>query len=120
MSRFFLTLIVATVILLTVAYSSLGQPWLVVCPSFFFLTLILLLFGTGLIFVYLYRFDRQDLFVHIYLLSMVVKLLAYGAYNFFMVMEDEAGAVANVAWFMIVYLIFTVLEIVFLYRKISR
>jgi hypothetical protein len=118
--RFFLMLAAATLILVAAAYGSLGQPWLVALPSFFFQTLILLLFGTGLIFVYLYRFDRQDLFVHIYLLSMVVKLMAYGAYNFFMVMEDEGGAVINVAWFMIVYLIFTVLEIVFLYPKVSR
>ena len=120
MIRFFLTLAAATVILVAAAYGSLGQSWLVEFPSFFFQTLILLLFGTGLIFVYLYRFNRQDLFVHIYLLSMVVKLMAYGAYNFFIVMEDKGGAAANVAWFMIVYLIFTILEIAFLYRKISR
>ena len=106
--------------MMAVAYGSVGQPWLNELPSYFFQTLILLLFGTGLLYIYLYRFNRQDLFVHIYLLSMVVKLLAYGAYNFFMIIDDEAGAVSNVSWFMLLYLIFTLLEIVFLYNKISR
>ncbi len=119
MIRFFLTLAAAALLLVAAAYGSLGQSWLKTLPSYFFQTLILLLFGTGMLYIYLYRFNRQDLFVHIYLLSMVVKLLAYGAYNFFMIMDDEAGAVANVAWFMLLYLIFTLLEIVFLYRKIS-
>jgi hypothetical protein len=118
--RFFLTLAAAALLLVTAAYGSLGQPWFQALPSYFFQTLILLLFGTGMLYIYLYRFNRQDLFVHIYLLSMVVKLLAYGVYNFFMIMDDEGGAVANVAWFMLLYLIFTLLEIVFLYRKISR
>jgi hypothetical protein len=110
----------SALLLVAVAYGSVGQAWLKELPSYFFQTLILLLFGTGLLYIYLYRFNRQDLFVHIYLLSMVVKLLAYGAYNFFMIIDDEAGAVANVSWFMLLYLIFTLLEIVFLYRKISR
>ena len=110
----------SALLMMAVAYGSVGQPWLNELPSYFFQTLILLLFGTGLLYIYLYRFNRQDLFVHIYLLSMVVKLLAYGAYNFFMIIDDEAGAVSNVSWFMLLYLIFTLLEIVFLYNKISR
>lgn len=110
----------SALLMMAVAYGSVGQPWLNELPSYFFQTLILLLFGTGLLYIYLYRFNRQDLFVHIYLLSMVVKLLAYGAYNFFMIIDDEAGAVSNVSWFMLLYLIFTLLEIVFLYKKISR
>ena len=110
----------SALLLVAVAYGSVGQHWLNELPSYFFQTLILLLFGTGLIYAYLHRFDRQDLFVHIYLMSMVVKLLAYGAYNFFMIMDDEEGAIANVSWFMLLYLIFTFLEIVFLYKKISR
>lgn len=120
MIRFFLALAVASLVLVVAAYGLLGQPWLETLPSYFYQTLLLLLFGTGLIYVYLFRFNRQDLFVHIYLLSMVVKLLAYGAYNFFMITGDQAGAVANVGWFMLLYLIYTGLEIIFLYRKISR
>jgi hypothetical protein len=101
-------------------YVLLGNDWVQALPSYYTQTLILLLFGTIVLYVYLFRFERQDLFVHVYLLSMVVKLLAYGAYNFFVIIEDENGAVANVVWFMVVYLIFTLLEIAFLYRKVSK
>lgn len=51
---------------------------------------------------------------------MAVKLLAYGVYNFVMIAEDPSEAVSNVIWFMVLYLIFTVLEIGFLYRKVSK
>jgi hypothetical protein len=48
---------------------------------------------------------------------MAVKFLAYGAYNFVMILEDKIGAVQNVIWFMLLYLTFTALEILFLFRK---
>jgi hypothetical protein len=51
---------------------------------------------------------------------MAVKLIAYGAYNFVMILDDKAGATQNVVWFGVLYLIFTALEIGFLYRRISR
>ena len=121
MIRFILTLFFAAVLMVAAAWLIAHNQWGVnSLPSFFYQTLIFLLFGTCVVFVYLYKFDKPDYFVHLYLLSMVVKLLAYGAYNFFVVIEDEAQAVPNVVWFMIVYFVFTLIEIVFLYRKISR
>jgi hypothetical protein len=110
----------ATLLLLLAAWVTMDQQWITILPSFFYQTLIFLFFGTGLLFIYLYRFDKPDFFVQLYLLTMAVKLLAYGAYNFFMVLEDKMGARQNVVWFMILYFIFTVLEIGFLYRKISN
>lgn len=50
---------------------------------------------------------------------MAVKLVAYGAYNLLMILKDKSGAAENVVFFMILYLVFTTLEIVFLYRKIT-
>jgi fucose 4-O-acetylase-like acetyltransferase len=87
-------------------------------PSYFIETLILLVFSTGLIFVYLYR-SASALFVQLYLLTMAVKILAYGAYNAAIILKDKPGATENVVFFMIVYFIFTALEILFLYRKVS-
>jgi hypothetical protein len=89
-------------------------------PSFFYQTLVFLVFGTALIYRYLYKLDKPDIFVQLYLLTMMVKFLAYGAYMLFVILEDRPSAAPNVAFFMIVYFIFTVLEIVFLYRKIMR
>jgi hypothetical protein len=94
--------------------------WLPTLPSYFYQSLIFLVFGTSVLFVYLYRFNKPDFFVHLYLLSMAVKLIAYGAYNFVMILDDKAGATQNVVWFGVLYLIFTALEIGFLYRRISR
>lgn len=119
MIRFFLALLVVSLILIILVWVAADSHWISM-PSFFFQTTILLLFGTGLLFVYLYKFDKPDFFVQLYLLTMAVKLLAYGGYNFFMITEDREGASYNVIWFMTLYFIFTALEVGFLYRKISR
>lgn len=114
------------VVLLALAVAVAGGTWLlhvngnVAWPSFFTETLILLIFSTALIFGYLYRSDKPDFFVQLYLLSMVVKLVAYGAYMFVVILDDAPGAVANVVFFMATYFIFTVAEIAFLHRKITR
>jgi len=89
-------------------------------PSYFVQTLLFLVFSTGLLFVYLYRSGSAGYFVQLYLLSMAIKLLAYGAYNLIIIRSDPSGAIPNVVFFMLVYFIFTLLEIAFLYRKISR
>jgi hypothetical protein len=96
------------------------QHLLSTLPSYFYQTLIFLLFGTSVLFVYLYRFNKPDFFIQLYLLSMAVKLIAYGAYNFVMILDDKGGATENVVWFGLLYFIFTALEIGFLYRRITR
>ena len=120
MIRFFLALLVVALLLLLATWVMVTQQWIKALPSFYFQTMIFLLFGTGLLYIYLHRFNRPDFFVQLYLLTMAVKLLAYGAYNFFMIMEDEPGAVHNVVWFMLLYFVFTGVEIGFLYQKISK
>ena len=62
---------------------------------------------------------RQELFVQFYLLSIAVKVLAYLAFVFFIVLKDRSSAFPNVVFFMTTYVTFTVLEIVFLFPKIS-
>ena len=51
---------------------------------------------------------------------MAVKLLGYGAYVFYMIMADSAGAVNNVALFLLFYVTLTAMEIIFLYAKIQK
>ena len=105
-------MLIVALALSAVAWVSADSCWIAALPSFFFQTTIFLLFGTGLLYVYLYRFNKPDFFIQLYLLTMAVKLLAYGAYNFFMIIEDKQGAVKNVVWFMTLYFIFTALEMV--------
>jgi hypothetical protein len=90
-----------------------------VLPTFFYQTLILVFFTTTVVFVYLYRAIKPLYFVQLYLLTMSVKIIAYGVYVYFMITGDRDGALANVVFFLACYVIFTILEITFLYRKIS-
>jgi len=89
-------------------------------PSFFVLTLLILLAATALSFALLYRSRNPSAFLQSYLLSTTLKLLGYGAYNLIVVFTDRAAATANVLFFMLTYLVFTVMEIAFLYLKFSR
>jgi hypothetical protein len=98
------------------------KTWISGLPSFLHESTWLVAFITTIIFVYLYRLHRlgkPGIFVQFYLLSMVVKLLACFAYTILIILEDRPGAVANVVYLLIVYFLYTALEITFLYRRIS-
>lgn len=95
------------------------QGWLPAIPSFLFETTWFVGFTTSVIFVYLYRSKNPSFFVQLYLLSMAVKLMAYFGYALFMILDDRQGAVPNVLYFLIIYFLFTIIEIAFLYRRIS-
>lgn len=120
MIRFFIVLLVTGGVLAAGGMMATHEHIVSALPSYFFQTLVFLVFSTGLIYVYLYRASAPGFFVQLYLLTMAVKLLAYGAYNFVVILRDKPGAVANVTFFMIAYGLFTALEIGFLYRKITR
>ncbi len=88
-------------------------------PSFLYFTTGLVAFLTTVIFAYLYSMDEPSMFVRFYLLSLVVKILAALAYCVVMVLKDSDGRTVNVVYFLVVYLAFTALEIILLYRKID-
>ena len=96
------------------------QGWIPTTPTFLFETTWLVSLVTAIIFVYLYRAAKGPSFVQFYLLSLVVKLLACFAYTLLMILEDRAAALVNVVYFLALYLLFTAVEITFLYRRISR
>lgn len=91
-------------------------------PLFFYQTIGLLFIST----VGLYKFlvdmkrDKPELFVHMYLATLGIKLIAFAGYLVFMVKRQPEMAVENVVLFMIGYVIFTALETVFLHRFVSR
>jgi hypothetical protein len=98
---------------------SVRLDWIAAAPSYYLQSLILLSTFTLVIYRYLDRLKSPEMFVQIYLLSMAVKLLGYGAYVVMMIVGDKAGANKNVLFFLVLYLIFTALEVIFLYRKIA-
>ena len=104
------------------AFVTVGYLVFDTLPLFFYQTVGLLFIAT----VGLYKLlidmkrDRPDLFVHLYLATLGIKLIAYAAYLVFMVKRQPEMSVENVVFFMIGYVIFTALETVFLYRFVSR
>ena len=91
-------------------------------PEYFYRTVVFLFICTAGLFRFLLRTKQQrpDFFVQFYLATMVVKLIAYGAYLFVVITSLTENAVADVAVFMVVYFIFTAIEIGFLYRQVNR
>lgn len=120
MIRFFVVLLVTALAIAGLTILALHLSWIDALPSFFYQILLFLVFATFVVFRYLYKADKPDFFVQLYLLTMVVKFIAYGVFNLIVILEDRPGAPHNVAFFIIIYLFFTALEVAFLYRKISR
>ncbi|RAW03348.1 hypothetical protein [Pseudochryseolinea flava] len=118
MTKFFIALLSSAILIATgCLVGSAEAYWLV--PSYFLETLLLLAFATGFLYIYLDR-AAKDMFVQMYLLTITVKILAFGAYILIIVLSDQAHALGNVVFFMVAYSVFTALEIVFLYRKKTR
>ena len=91
-------------------------------PSYLYQTIALLFIGTIGIYFFLVdvKKNRPDYFVPLYIATQFVKILAYGSYMLFVVWDQSAEAVNHVMIFMITYLLFTAVEIIFLYRKVTR
>ncbi len=91
-------------------------------PSYALQSLILLFLATSGLYYFLKKTKQQqpDIFPQLYLLTIAVKLLAYGAYLGLVIWDDRSGAFANVVFFLVVYVIFTVFEIAFLWRQLNR
>ncbi len=95
------------------------RGWIAEVPSYMYFSTWVMAFITTIIFVYLYNLNRPTLFVQFYLLSLAIKVMAALAYCLVMVLKDPQGSAANVSYFFALYVVFTALEIVLLYRKIG-
>jgi len=120
MIRFVVVLLVAATVTGGLTILARNLSWIDALPSFFYQTILFLLFATSVVFRYLFRIEKPDFFVRLYLLTLALKIVVYGVYNLIVILEDRSGAARNVAFFMIIYVLFTALEVIFLYRKISR
>ena len=119
MIRFVAVVLAVAISVALLVLVSVSMGWIDAAPSYYLQSLIILAAFTVVIYRYLDRLKSPEIFVQIYLLSMGVKLLAYGVYVVLMIMDDKPGANDNVVFFLILYVIFTALEVVFLYRKIA-
>jgi len=87
-------------------------------PSFLILILTVLASATWLAYFFMRRARRED-FVRNYMLTIVLKLLAGGIFISILIYADKPGAHANVILFMTAYLLFTGLEVGFLFRNLG-
>ena len=115
MLKFLITLSVSTIAILV------ALLWGKIPLAFGYQTLIFLFLTTAGLYHFLLKTkqDRPDYFVQIYLLTMVVKIIASSAYLFVMVL-GLANPALDVVFFMGVYIVFTALEIAFLYTRVNR
>lgn len=116
--------IFSTVVLITILLScvSIGAQyhWFNTIPSYFIEIIFFLGISTAVIFRFLIRPSLAPYFTQAYLLSIVLKMLGYGAFILVIIFKDRSGAFGNALVFIISYLLFTALEVGFLFARINR
>jgi hypothetical protein len=116
--RFFVVLLLTAGVIVAAVHIGVAEGYFSQ-PTFFWKSLIFLTFSTAMIFVYLYKANNPGFFLQLYLLTMVVKLLAYCAFCLVMILTDKRSAIGNAVFFMSTYFVFTVIEIAFLFKRIN-
>jgi len=89
-------------------------------PSFAPEIVLFLGISTIVIFYFLIKHAQSPSFTQAYLVSMVLKMLTYAAFMLVIIFSDKAGAVANAVLFLVAYLLFTALEVGFLFTAVNR
>lgn len=118
MIRFLIGLLMLALFISGCLFGALRLGWIGHIPSYYVEILIFVFLTTLILFSYLYRAAPGPHFVQLYLLTMGLKLLGYGAFGLIIILSDREGAASNAALFIITYLAYTALEVAFLYRKI--
>jgi hypothetical protein len=88
-------------------------------PSFLKLILGALAITTWLVYFFMERADKEN-FIRNYLLTIVIKLLAGGIFISAIIYTDLERAESNAITFMAAYLLFTGLEVGFLFKKFNQ
>jgi hypothetical protein len=83
--------------------------------SYLFSIIFFLGLSTWLVFFFMNRKIQPEAFIKNYLLSIVLKLLAGGLFIAVIIVTDKPFANSNAILFMAGYLLFTALEVVFLF-----
>ena len=88
-------------------------------PSYLFLIVGMLALATFIVYFFIERTESEN-FIKNYLLTIVLKLLAGGIFISVIIYTDLESAESNAISFMAAYLLFTVLEVAFLFKKFSK
>ncbi len=117
MLRFFIATVLLTLTLFVALYVAQSQKWIASFPSFALEILFFLASSTLIIFYILIRRNEPESFTQSYLLSIALKILVYGTFIFILIFMDSSGATLNTAFFIASYILFTALEVTFLFKS---
>jgi hypothetical protein len=115
--RFSIATILLTVLLFAALYMAQVQGWINRFPSFAVEILFFLASSTLIIFYILIRRNEPESFTQSYLLSIALKILFYGVFIFILIFMDSPGATLNTAFFIVAYVLYTALEVAFLFKR---
>lgn len=115
MLKFIITLSLATLLILSLALWGVEQQL-----TFLYQSLIFLFLTTIGLFRFLLKTkeERPEYFVQLFLLTLVIKLIAASVY-LFIIVQSQAEPAPDVVFFLAVYIVYTGLEITFLYRRVD-
>ena len=119
MGRFLITVIIVSAVLLGFSMLAVSRDW-ISQPSYLYEILAFSAVTAVILFAFIYRIRNPGIFIQLYLLTMVVKMLGSGIFIFIVTLNDRPGAASNVAFFLLSYIIFTGLEVGFLYHEKAR
>ena len=111
-----------TISLVTLTVLAGGYSWGGELPTYFYQSAFLLFVSTTALYYYLLKIKevRPNFFVQFYLISIMLKLVAYGTYLGVITWHDTEHAAINIVFFLVIYVFYTALEVGFLWWKISR
>ena len=121
MLKFIVAISVASFCLVAFIYFGQSLEWFEIIPSYTWQIVAFLAFSTLVIFYYLSQssFSEPQAFTQIYLLSIALKIVAYAIFILVIILQDKPGAVGNALLFIAAYLLFTLIEVVFLFNKMN-
>jgi hypothetical protein len=109
-----------TALIAGAAEALVGLHFLSHRPPYAYQSLGLLFLATAIMYRYLTTVKTPESFVQLYLFLIAFKLLVFLGFNIFMAVKNKAEAKYNVLFFLVSYILFTAVEIAFLYHRINR
>jgi hypothetical protein len=121
MVRFALASVAVALLLVGSLYLLVDQQVIAQYPTWWLETLLMMMLITGVVYFYLTQpqFAGARDFALMYLASIAVKLLGGCGYLVVVVLFDPEAALPNGVFFLLCYLIFTGLEVTFLWERIQ-
>jgi hypothetical protein len=118
--KFSISLTLLAITLLEIVYAAQKHDWFNSSPSYALEIVSFLGISMVTIFYFLNKRSDSSSFTQAYLLSIFLKMLLYSGVILFIILKDRTGAVGNVILFLVCYVLFTALEVGFLFKAVNK